>query len=212
MYIVRVEFQVGLGQRIAFESHQTQVYDLVSKQPGFLRSTLLNSLAYPGKYTRISLWEDRAALLAFWKGAESGALGQTPAPPVAPSAPVRAYEEVELVRPSESYQYLAFADVSIALGQAQAYEASRKAWLEVMRREGRGVGLTALAREAGSGGGPYLLALGFLTQEDAPATLAVPAIAEYQRAHPLSDFGGSITKTEGHAVIQVAVPARVTAS
>jgi quinol monooxygenase YgiN len=211
MYILRLEYQVGVGQRGAFEASQTQLYDLVSKQPGIVRSTLFNSLAYPGKYTRISIWESRGALLDFWKSAESGSLGQAPAAPVAPSAPMQAFEEVELVRQIESYPFSAQAEISIAAAQGQAYEQSRKEWLALIRREGRGVAFTGLARQAG-GGGHYLLALGFLSPEDARATLTSPAITEFQQAHPLSAFGGSFTSQEGYAIVQVAVPARVAAS
>jgi len=211
MYILRLESLVGPGQRTNFEAWHTQLYALASKQPGFLRSTLLNSLAYPTKYTRGTLWENREALLAFWATKELQAFAKAhPAEGIAtPGAPMRAYEDVEMVRETDQYQYLGVVDVTIAQGQASAYEESRMAFLQLVRREGRGVALTGLVRLAG-GGNQYMLLVGCRTQADATATVAMPAIVDFQQKHPLSDFGGTLTQ-EGYAIVQVAVGAQAAA-
>jgi len=212
MYILRLENLVNPGQRAAFEALQTDLYALASQQPGFVRSTLFNSLAYPSKYTRSTVWESREALLTFWASPAFQAFGQSRDLSTlnTPGAPIRAYEDVVLERQGGEYQFIGTSDVTVSLDKAAAYEESRNAFLQLVQREGRGVVLTGLLRLAGSVNGPYVLAIGCLTEADARATLAVPAIAEFQRAHPLSEFNGTAT-LEGATVVQVAVAARVAA-
>ena len=210
MYVIRNQVNVDVQKVARFEAWIQLVNQHLQQQPGFQRSSLLNSLGYPARYQGTIIFTDRQAAMTWARGPWLSFVAANPVNELLiPAAPIEAWEVIQsnLGAPAATGSFLAFAEITIDPAQAQAYEASRKQLLELFQKHGRGLLGGALARFLG-GPNRYAISNTFISRADAEATANAPEIQRFLQANPASNFGGTVTY-EFFEVVQVAVAATV---
>ncbi len=212
MYVVRLEAAVFPGKIRELEALSAQAFAMAKEQPGFLRGGVGNSLGYPLRYTSLSVWESREASEVFRRSdAYQRWLLANPLGMVATATrPVEAYETVARVQERDigDAGFIALTDVTVDLGKTQLFEERSQELLDLRKKIGHGLISSTLTRFLG-GGGRYLGYSVYTDREAARRTLVTPEIQTFMQAHPVSEFGATITNMDACAVILVAVPAVV---
>ncbi|HTE87200.1 MAG TPA: antibiotic biosynthesis monooxygenase [Dehalococcoidia bacterium] len=187
MYLTREEVLVRAGRAAQYEDETAAYFDILQRQAGFLRATLLNSLGVPARYTRLVQWENRdlgksfdrsAALVAFTR--------EHPADETyAASRPVEAYENVHRILGSSAPVATYLIDEIVGPGPTtlQEFEESRGAVYQLRKQFGPGFAASLLSRFLG-GANRYLIFGSFASDGDDRRTGETPEIVGYWAAHP----------------------------
>ena len=189
MYLISNEFTVGPARFSDYMAWSSKLSDWLKKQKGFMRRTLATSYSYPSKYLGGWRFDSREAALAALTGAAwadfqranptDGVLTLT--------RPTEAYEEVFSTGDrSPSYKFLMASEWFLDTGKATTFENSRKEFF-ALRQKQAGTGFAVLWRLMGS---PfkYVAANFFPDLDSGRASIANPAVAEYLRAHPYTEY------------------------
>jgi heme-degrading monooxygenase HmoA len=187
MYLTREEVRVPIGNTALFERETADFFSLHREQGGFQRATLLSSLGFPFRYTRLVQWDDRAAAIAFERSAamERARRDLSGREIFCPTRPLEAYEIVHRILGSRKIDACYLIDEVVRSGPTtlQDFEESRGAVYQLRRQFGPGFGASLLSRFLG-GANRYLIFGGFERDGDDQRTAQTEQIVEYWREHP----------------------------
>lgn len=205
MYSLRVEGSVPAGRLLDFEAWIDKFFAQIKEVQGLQAALLLQSLSYPGQFTGLYRFENRSAAQAMARNPQFNAfLQQNPLTGLfMPTKPIEAYESVVFERGEGTVGTLARVDVTIELksGNQQAFEQRTTQLLSLVQRQGRGVVVTSLSRLAGSAQ-RYSIGYGFISIEDAQATMSAPEITSFREQNPLSQFGSAEPSAESFDLVK----------
>jgi heme-degrading monooxygenase HmoA len=187
MYLTREEVRVEVGQTSVFERETAEFFSELREQSGFLRATLLNSLGFPFRYTRVVQWDDRAAAMAFERRPAMEGAGSAPSSGeiYCATRPLEAYENVHRILRSGKIDACYLIDEVVTRGPTtlRDFEESRGAVYELRKQYGPGFGASLLSRFLG-GANRYLIFGGFEREGDDQRTAQTEQIVDYWREHP----------------------------
>jgi quinol monooxygenase YgiN len=214
MYVTRIESTVIPGKVQELEAFVARIAEMAARAPGFVRGGLANSLGYPSRYTRLSLWENREAAEAFRRtdALQRFLLANPPGSVSTITRPVEAYDIISRVqdRDIQEARHVSLLDITIDPLKAQEFEQRSKELVDLRAKFGHGLVSNSVAQFLG-GGGRYLVYFVHTDRDAALATANAPEVRAFIQQHPLSDLGGAITGWDNAAVVQVHTPATVTA-
>jgi len=208
MYTLRVRGTVAAGKATAFEAWYQRSIANLKQQPGYQRCALFNSLGYPAQYTSILTFDDRQAARTCLRGPFLQFLAADPfADLIASLEPAEAYELVHTTvgtLPAVG-AVTALVDISTDIAQTQAFEASRTELLNIIRQHGKGFVRNALWRFAGAPG-RYLIAYAHASSDDLATMIAMPEVARFLEANPLTKFGAAVMSVESCEIVLADLP------
>lgn len=181
---------------------------MLRQQPGYQGGALLNSAGYPLRYTRITVWDNRDALKAFWASTAIQRFAQeNPAEGIfTTTRDIEAYEIIHRVSQPGQPTTAVLVDWTTDPGKAQAFADSRKELIELRRRVGRGVVTSAISRFLG-GPNRYVVYLSALSAGDLTAFFATPEYQTWVQTHGVTEYSSTPPTIQAFEVVYAQVPA-----
>jgi len=207
MYAVRTELLLPPWRGHEFEAWAMRLKGAWQKSAGFQGAALLNSLGYPARYTILSYWNEREACRTSDKSAVMGKVVRSGEDLFTAPRPQEAYEVVLTVGapPIGEGGWSQMVQWEIKAGAAEAFEASRKELFDLRQSRTKGNLVSRLHRFLGNSS-RYLVWQVYESREAELAGRQVPAVAEFFRSHPATDYVSSPTVGEYYTPVAV-VPA-----
>jgi quinol monooxygenase YgiN len=210
MYVIRSEMEVAGARAAEFEATIDELAGIHYDSPGGIGATLLRSLAYPGCYTLIARWNDRASYVAAGQREPVVAFGRRMANNVGLIRPLRmleAYESVfevdgPIAGQGENSTAERLVDFTITVPMvAPTFEAAIRQLAEASVQHAPGVGSVRLRRSAGVDT-KYLLIVIATDAAAARGWLLAPQVRELVEQQSLNQYLASSPQGQIHHVVK----------